>query len=84
MKILFSLTYYTPYVSGLTLYVKRLAEVLVKKGYQISILTMQFDKNMHVHKIVNGVEVTRVVPIFKIKSTPADFRFERTLSKSSL
>lgn len=46
MKILFSLTYYTPYVSGLTIYVKRLAETLAKKNYQVTILSMRYNREL--------------------------------------
>lgn len=49
MRLLFSLTYYTPYISGLTLYVKRLAEALAKKNYQVRILSMQYDKKLPNH-----------------------------------
>lgn len=66
MKILFSLTYYTPYTSGLTLYVKCLAEALVKRKFQISVLTMNFDKKDHVVQFVNGVRVVRVDYLAKI------------------
>ncbi len=59
MKILFSLTYYTPYISGLTLYVKRLGEVLAKNGYDATVLTMNFDKKLLEHETVNGVKVVR-------------------------
>lgn len=66
MKLLFSLTYYTPYVSGLTLYVKRLGEALVKKGYKVNVLTMNFDKKQHVRQIVSDVEVVRAGYLTKI------------------
>lgn len=59
MHLLFSLTYYTPYVSGLTLYVKRLGEALVRKGFSVTVLTMQFDKKCRSEEFVNGVEVVR-------------------------
>ena len=66
MKVLFSLTYYTPYVSGLTLYVKRLSEALVKKGYDITVLSINFDKKDHVVQFVNGVRVVRADYFAKI------------------
>lgn len=66
MKILFSLTYYTPYSSGLTLYVKRLGEALVKKGHEVTVLTMDFDKKQPVEQVINGVEVVRADYFFKI------------------
>lgn len=66
MKVLFSLTYYFPYSSGLTLYVKRLGEALVKKNYKVTVLTMNFDKKCRPEEIVNRVKVVRAQPIFKV------------------
>ena len=66
MRILFSLTYYTPYVSGLTLYVKRLAERLAKKDYQVSVISSQFKKKLALKETINRVKVIRVKPLFKI------------------
>ncbi|MBI5451889.1 glycosyltransferase family 4 protein [Candidatus Gottesmanbacteria bacterium] len=59
MKILFSLTYYTPYLSGLTLYVKRLAEALAKKDYQITVLSMQYDKKLPSEETIRKVKIVR-------------------------
>ena len=66
MRLLFSLTYYTPYISGLTLYVKRLAEALVKEDYQASVLTMQYDKKLPFQEEINGVKINRAGYIWKI------------------
>lgn len=66
MKILFSLTYYSPYVSGLTLYIKRLAEKLIKSGYAVSVITMQHDKKLSVREKMNGVDVVRASYLKKI------------------
>jgi glycosyltransferase involved in cell wall biosynthesis len=66
MRILFSLTYYTPYISGLTLYVKRLAEALAKDGYQLSVISNQYDKKLKNKEIINKVRVIRAKPLFKI------------------
>lgn len=63
MRILHSLTYYTPHVSGLTLYVKRLAEEQVKKGHSVVVLTSQHERNLPSREVVNRVEVVRV-PVF--------------------
>ena len=44
MKVLFVLTYYDPHVSGLTIYVKRLATELVQRGHEITVLTSRYDR----------------------------------------
>ena len=66
MKILFSLTYYTPYVSGLTLYVKRLGEALAKNGDKVSILTNLHQRNLRQEEIINNVKIQRAKPLLKI------------------
>lgn len=66
MKILFSISYYTPYVSGLTLYVKRLAEELQKTGYQVSVVSNKYKQDLKEQETVNGVEIIRAKPLLAI------------------
>ncbi|TSC85742.1 MAG: putative glycosyltransferase [Microgenomates group bacterium Gr01-1014_16] len=66
MKILFSITYYSPYVSGLTIYVKRVAEELAKRGHEVTVLCMGHDKNLPEKEIINNVNVIRANPLFRI------------------
>ncbi len=66
MKILISLSYYTPHISGLTLSIKRLAELLAKNGYEITVLTTQHDKNLSQHEKIHEVTVLRVPYLFRI------------------
>ncbi len=66
MKILFSLTYYHPYISGLTLAVSRWAEGLHGLHNDVSVLCMQHDMgNKHTDRI-HGIRVQRAAWIFKI------------------
>lgn len=58
-RLLFSLTYYSPYISGLTLYTKRLAEALSKRGYKVSIVSLKYDKKLLSKDYISGVEVIR-------------------------
>ncbi len=66
MKVLFSITYYTPYVSGLTLYVKRLAEALAEKSNQVSVISFQHEEGLPSEEKINNIRVVRVKPLFKI------------------
>jgi hypothetical protein len=43
MRILIALTYYSPYISGLTFYAVRLANALVERGHSVTVLTSRFD-----------------------------------------
>ncbi len=60
MKILIALTYYRPHISGLTIYVERLARALAARGHQVTVLTSQFDRALAREERIDGVRVRRV------------------------
>ena len=60
LKVLVALTYYRPHVSGLTIYVERLARALVDRGHQVTVLTSRYDSNLALNEVLNGVTVVRV------------------------
>lgn len=66
MRVLFALTYYRPHVSGLTIYVQRLAEALVAQGHQVTVLTSQYDPALPLQETLHGVRVERVPVAFRI------------------
>ncbi|HEY44550.1 MAG TPA: glycosyltransferase family 4 protein [Anaerolineae bacterium] len=66
MKILFALTYYRPHVSGLTIYVERLARALAERGHQVTVLTSQYDQQLPRHERLDGVHVLRVPVAFRV------------------
>ena len=66
MTILFSLTYYRPYVSGLTLAVSRWAEGLAASGETVTVLTLQHEKHLPLRERMHGVVVERASWIARI------------------
>lgn len=68
MKILFVLTYYRPHVSGLTIYVERLARALAGRGHQVTILTSRYAPTLPREEQLDGVRIVRV---------PVAFRFNK-------
>jgi glycosyltransferase involved in cell wall biosynthesis len=60
MRILHLLTYYRPHISGLTIYVERLAGGLAQAGHQVTVLTSQYDKALPLREEIEGVNVIRV------------------------
>ena len=66
MKILTVLTYYRPHTSGLTIYVERLARTLTKRGHQVTVLTSQFEKDLPLEEIVDGVRIVRIPVLFRV------------------
>ncbi len=61
LKILVFLLYYHPHPTGLTIHVQRVAEELVRRGHEVTVLTARYDRSLprdeHVH---NGVRVIRL------------------------
>ena len=70
MKILFSLTYYYPHISGLTIYARRLAEALAARGHQVTVLTSQHDPALPLEDEHQGVRIVRVPVTFWIGKGP--------------
>jgi glycosyltransferase involved in cell wall biosynthesis len=70
MKILFSLTYYHPHISGLTIYAQRLAEALVTRGHQVTVLTSQHNAELPRENKHEGVHIVRVPVSFRLGKGP--------------
>ena len=66
MRILFALTYYRPHVSGLTIYVQRLAEALAARGHVVTVLTSHYDPGLPREEWIDGVRVVRAPVLFRI------------------
>jgi glycosyltransferase involved in cell wall biosynthesis len=75
MRILISLSYYVPNISGLTNYAKILAEELSKKGHEITVLTSQHEENLLLHEKKNGVKIIRTPMTFRIGKGPIMLSF---------
>lgn len=68
LKILIALTYYRPHISGLTIYVERLAQALAARGHRVTVLTSHYQKDLPYREVVDGVTVLR---------HPVAFRFSK-------
>lgn len=66
MRILFVLTYYRPHVSGLTIYVERLAKELARRGHSVTVLTSQYERQLTREETVDGVKVIRSPVLFRV------------------
>jgi glycosyltransferase involved in cell wall biosynthesis len=66
MKVLVVLTYYRPHVSGLTIYVERLARALAARGHQVTVLTSQYDRGLPRYEAIDGVVVRRMPVAFRL------------------
>ncbi len=70
MRVLLSLTYYRPHVSGLTIYVERLGRALVERGHEVTVLTSQHDPALPRDEMVAGIRVVRVPVSFRVGKGP--------------
>jgi glycosyltransferase involved in cell wall biosynthesis len=66
MRLLFALTYYRPYTSGLTIYVQRLAAALARRGHTITVLTSQYDPSLPQREVMDGVRVVRAPVLARV------------------
>jgi len=66
MRILFALTYYRPYTSGLTIYVERLARGLVRRGHHVTVLTSQYDPSLPKLEWLDGVRIVRAPVLARV------------------
>ncbi len=69
MKVLFVLTYYTPHRTGLTIHVERVAEAIVRRGHQATVLTSQYNKDLPREEVMNGVRVVRLPSLLRVSRT---------------
>lgn len=60
MRILEVLTYYRPWVSGLTIYVEWLSKALVEQGHEVTVLTSQYEPDLPRYDVVAGVKIVRI------------------------
>jgi glycosyltransferase involved in cell wall biosynthesis len=66
VKVLLVLTYYHPHVSGLTIYVKRLATTLAQRGHQVTVLTSRYDPSLPAQETIDGVHIVRAPVLFRV------------------
>jgi glycosyltransferase involved in cell wall biosynthesis len=66
MRILVALTYYRPHISGLTLYVERLATLLAQRGHAVTVLASRHEPELPREEVVDGVRIRRVPVTMRI------------------
>ena len=66
MKILVALSYYKPYVSGLTIYAARVAEAWARAGHEVTVLTSRHQLELPCEESLNGVRVVREPVMLKV------------------
>jgi glycosyltransferase involved in cell wall biosynthesis len=70
MKILCTVTYYYPHISGLTAVAQTIAEALTARGHHITVLTSRYERNLALQERINGVDIVRVPALCRISKAP--------------
>ena len=66
MRILFALNYYYPYLSGLSEYVRLLAEGLARRGCAVTVLTGRHENGLAAEEVRDGVRIVRAGVLLKL------------------
>ncbi|HEY2206625.1 MAG TPA: glycosyltransferase family 4 protein [Pseudonocardia sp.] len=81
-----ALTYYPPYVSGLTNMAKDIAEGLAARGRKVTVVTSRYDRSLPLEETIGGVQVLRAPVLARLGRgvvSPAFVRLaRRTMSRS--
>jgi glycosyltransferase involved in cell wall biosynthesis len=60
MKILICLLYYLPHRTGMQLYIERIAEELVRRGHEVTVLAARHHSDLPSDETINGVRIVRL------------------------
>ena len=74
-KILIVLYYYHPYISGLSILAKMQAEGLVRRGYEVTVLTTKHDDMLPEQECINGVKIVRSPVLLKVSKGALSWAF---------
>jgi len=80
------LTYYSPYVSGLTNYARDVAEGLAARGHTVTVVTTKHDRELPTEEVIHGVRVVRapvVAQLGKGAVSPGFLPLARRASRNS-
>lgn len=81
MRILTILTYYRPHTSGLTIYAERLVKALVRRGHQVTVFTTQYQKDLPIQEVQDGVQIIRVPVAMRVSKGVIAPSFGRTATR---
>lgn len=74
MRVLIVLTYYAPYVSGVTEFARMVAEHLAKE-HEVVVLATQHDPGLPAEEVINGVRVVRSEVLARLHKGMISTRF---------
>ncbi|HUG64316.1 MAG TPA: glycosyltransferase family 4 protein [Gaiellaceae bacterium] len=66
IRVLTVLTFYYPHWTGLTAHATRIAEGLVTRGHEVTVIAAQHSPELPLKETVNGVSVVRLPPVARL------------------
>jgi glycosyltransferase involved in cell wall biosynthesis len=66
MRILTTLTYYTPHISGLTIYATRIARGLIQRGHHVTVLTSHYGRELPLREQIDGADIIRAGVVARV------------------
>ena len=66
MRLLTALTYYSPHVSGLTVYARRVVRRLAERGHEVTVLTSHYRSDLPRREVVDAATVLRSPVLFPV------------------
>jgi glycosyltransferase involved in cell wall biosynthesis len=60
LKILIALQYYLPHRTGVPIHIQRVAEALVKRGHEVTVVAARHHPDLRRDEVVNGVRIVRL------------------------
>lgn len=66
MNILFSITYFHPYVSGLSICAKRIADGLILAGHKVNVAAIRHDASLPENEQIGGLSIKRSNILFRV------------------
>ncbi len=70
MKIIQVSPYFYPHLGGVESHVHSISKELVDRGHEVALFTSKIPETAHDFENVDGIEVTRIKPIFNVFTTP--------------
>jgi glycosyltransferase involved in cell wall biosynthesis len=78
-----ALTYYAPYVSGLTEYARLVAEGLVRRGWRVTVVATAHERHLPPSETLAGVEVIRTPVIARVGKGVLSPRFALSVARAA-
>lgn len=82
-RVLTALSYYAPYISGLTEFARLAAEHLAASGHDVTVVTTRHEAGLAARETLRGVKVVRADPLLRLHKGIISIDFIREFRKAA-